>query len=433
LRDLRLCRPNDDAVRSAFSSRLAPVVSAVCGTVMASGEVPLPADVGIATPAGDVPTAMRRFVGAWGLGAWGGELPSMLVVERVAASGKATVVYAWGASLAAGVRPGWRRSVAHISDGKLHLSSTPELTITFEPDSHGSLSGYYRQGDGPPAYEELVHLPGRTRAELSAAAGAKPESPWEEIRIPERQGGRPEKTTWLQATVYRSPRSGRQPVIVFNHGSTGNGKVSASAVARMWNEAMAFREMGFATVVPMRRGRGGSGGEFLEEAPDAGSEAQLDRALADLDATVDFMREQSFVDPDRVIVAGQSRGGFLSVVYAARHPDKVAGVVNFSGGWWGERAPRSEFNFQEVGVAGRGSRVPMLWLYADHDSYYSLGYVERLFAAFKAAGGRGALFEVRDLPGEGHFLSSWPEKWSGAVRSYLVETVAPRSNAGGSG
>jgi dipeptidyl aminopeptidase/acylaminoacyl peptidase len=48
------------------------------------------------------------------------------------------------------------------------------------------------------------------------------------------------------------------------------------------------------------------------------------------------MRAEPWVDPARIIVAGWSRGGGLPAVYAARHPDKVAGVINFSGGWWSE-------------------------------------------------------------------------------------------------
>lgn len=45
------------------------------------------------------------------------------------------------------------------------------------------------------------------------------------------------------------------------------------------------------------------------------------------------MRIAPWVDPARIVVAQWSRGGFLSVIYAARYPDKVAGVINFSGGW----------------------------------------------------------------------------------------------------
>jgi dipeptidyl aminopeptidase/acylaminoacyl peptidase len=40
-----------------------------------------------------------------------------------------------------------------------------------------------------------------------------------------------------------------------------------------------------------------------------------------------------FVDPTRVVIGGQSRGGILSIAYAGQRPEQVKGVVNFVGGW----------------------------------------------------------------------------------------------------
>jgi len=61
----------------------------------------------------------------------------------------------------------------------------------------------------------------------------------------------------------------------------------------------------------------------------------------------------------------------------------------------------------------------MLWLYADHDSYYSLKFIESGFSKFRDAGGRGELLEVRDIPGEGHLLCLWVDRWRDKVTSYL--------------
>jgi pimeloyl-ACP methyl ester carboxylesterase len=112
------------------------------------------------------------------------------------------------------------------------------------------------------------------------------------------------------------------------------------------------------------------------------------------------------------------------VIYAGRHPEKVTGVLNFSGGWWGEHMPTADFNLTQFRQAGRLAKVPMLWLYAAHDSYYSLSYTEGNFQEFLNAGGKGRLFEVPDIQGEGHFLMNWPEKWTDAATAYLenIET-----------
>lgn len=243
---------------------------------------------------------------------------------------------------------------------------------------------------------------------------------WQEIRIPE-QPMRAANPITLQATLYPLAQPGRHPVIIFNHGSTGNGRIPASEVSRMVNEALTFQQLGFVVAIPMRKGRGSSGGEFVEERQTLSSGAQLAAALEDLDATVEYLRAQSYIDPARIVVAGQSRGGFLSVIYAGLYPKKIAGVINFSGGWWGERTAEAGFNFAQLNLAGRQARVPTLWLYAEHDSYYSLTFSESMFARFRASGGRGTMFEQHDLSGDGHFLSSWPDKWRPAVERYLAE------------
>jgi hypothetical protein len=74
--------------------------------------VPLPADVSVTAPAADVPPAMARFSGVWAHGAWYGELPHVLIVERVDSDGRAAVVYAVGESSDLYVKPARRVSPA---------------------------------------------------------------------------------------------------------------------------------------------------------------------------------------------------------------------------------------------------------------------------------------------------------------------------------
>ena len=71
------------------------------------------------------------------------------------------------------------------------------------------------------------------------------------------------------------------------------------------------------------------------------------------------------VRPGPVLLAGQSRGGFLAMHYAGLKPGEVMGVVNFSGGWY----PYGPVTTPYYANAGRGAadKVPQLWLYADND------------------------------------------------------------------
>lgn len=65
------------------------------------------------------------------------------------------------------------------------------------------------------------------------------------------------------------------------------------------------------------------------------------------------------------------------------------------------------------------AKVPMLWLYADHDSFYSLKFDEREFSKYRDAGGRGECVAVPNIPGEGHLLFLWVDRWRDKVTSYL--------------
>src|SRR3546814_7617101 len=76
--------------------------------------------------------------------------------------------------------------------------------------------------------------------------------------------GRPSN---LVATLYRPPVRADgtpTPLAVFSHGSTGPGAVSPQQVLRYEIQARYFLDRGFAFLVPMRRGRGASEGEYVE-------------------------------------------------------------------------------------------------------------------------------------------------------------------------
>ena len=70
----------------AASCLILPAAAAECDT-------PLPDDVRIVAPGGDVPAELARFSGAWGDGKWGGQLCNTLVIEMVAADGAIDAIY----------------------------------------------------------------------------------------------------------------------------------------------------------------------------------------------------------------------------------------------------------------------------------------------------------------------------------------------------
>ena len=59
--------------------------------------------------------------------------------------------------------------------------------------------------------------------------------------------------------------------------------------------------------------------------------------MEDLDAVMAHLRAQPDVDTGRLLIGGVSRGGILSVAYAGLRPGQFQGVLNFVGGWVGDR------------------------------------------------------------------------------------------------
>jgi len=354
------------------------------------------------------------------LGAWGGELPTALIVEQVSSNGTAQVIYAWGDSPQLGFKSGWERRTGFISNGKLLLAFKKGPTIDFVLQPGGGLLGRYEMKDAPPSFAALHRLSATNAVQIRGAA-EKMAVPWEEIQIPVQSqvGPAKSKTFTLQTTIFRQPSPGKHPVIIVNHGSTGPGIIPANFVFRGGNDVEFFRSLGFVVVEPMRKGRGQSGGPDLEEDDSLPPNAELDSAVEDLHAVLGYLSGQSDIDSRRVVLSGASRGGLLAVAYAGRYPTNVLGVLNFSGGWFGEAHPQAEFNFETFGKAGHDAKVPMLWLYAENDSYYSLKFVEREFSKFQAAGGRGELVEVHGMPGDGHQLCLWADRWRDKVAGFL--------------
>src|SRR5882724_12927438 len=155
------------------------------------------------------------------------------------------------------------------------------------------------------------------------------------------------QTVRLEMRIYKPATAGPVPTLVFNHGSTGRGRDPSLFTRSIDFPALAqfFVQRGWAVVMPARRGRAGSEGLYDEgfamdralgyTCDPSRSIPGADRALRDIEAALDAILAMPFVDRDRVVIGGQSRGGILSVAYAGLHPEQIRGVINFVGGWSG--------------------------------------------------------------------------------------------------
>ncbi len=382
--------------------------------------IPLPSDLRLDPPAAGVPANVSGFAGAWAGGDWDGVLPHVLVVEAVDRAGRAQVVYALGDSAEANIDRGYRRVTGRIVADLLTLELGERTSVEYRL-AGDSLRGTYTSG----RRRYTVTLTRLPLAEVRAVPAAVPGVvAGTTTRIPMTEPGPGGKRLTLEATLYRPAGDGAHPVLVFNHGSTGGGAVATSTSMRSTRQARFFVERGFAVLAPMRRGRGASEGVAAEhegtcEAAVLGG--GLGRAIEDVDAAMAYLRAQPWADAERVLVGGQSRGGLLSVAYAAERAGTVRGVINFAGGWTSDRCDERGRGFNQATFAAAGSqaRIPMLWLYAEEDGYYSATSIRRYHGAFAQAGGLATFRLFPAFGSDGHRLVDRIEIWRVAADEFL--------------
>jgi len=236
----------------------------------------------------------------------------------------------------------------------------------------------------------------------------------------------------LVATLYWPPGEGPFPLLVLNHGSPANAAArSRMGRYRVLSRIGYFVERGFAVIVPMRRGYGATGGDWAER---YGSCENADyiragqEAAADVLATLRYAQSLPAIDPARVILAGQSAGGFAVLAAASFRPAGVQAVLNFSGGRGGNPLTRPgepcapERMAEAMRHFGRTTRIPSLWQYADNDRFFAQQHVKSWFAAHRGTGSPSTLVMHPSLGEDGHRLFSSAAGmplWADALEAFL--------------
>jgi dienelactone hydrolase len=378
--------------------------------------VALPPSFEITSPGPDVPAELARFQGAW-VGTWEDEFRNILVVERIAADGKANVVYAWADSTFYGVSRAWVRAEAKIEKEVLTVQRFG-WTDSFTFDAFDRLSGTSTQRTGRVTAGVFVRM---DAARLSGGrASVEKVWPGERVRIPHLtlQGAT------LEGTVYRAKHGRPAPLAIITHGSDIGRDLLKSF--SYYDTARFLTDSGYAVLVLMRRGRGTSDGAYGEEFYNTDRNGNvidvaqgLRDAVEDLDSAIAFGRTLPIVRAGKVLLIGQSRGGLLSVHYAGLKPDEVLGVINFAGGWMsGRTAVLNTPLFQQAGKS-TGAKVKELWIYGEKDSFYPEEHIRENFNAFRNAGGTVRFEFFRSVPGNGHRVLQFPAIWRSAAEDFL--------------
>ncbi len=117
--------------------------------------------------------------------------------------------------------------------------------------------------------------------------------------------------------------AGKRPVVVLVHG--GPESQATMGFLGRWNYAI--NELGIAVIEPNVRGSSGYGKTFL--ALDNGMKRE--DAVKDLGSLLDWIATQPGLDASRVIVAGGSYGGYMSLAASVHYADRIAGAIDVVG------------------------------------------------------------------------------------------------------
>lgn len=189
-------------------------------------------------------------------------------------------------------------------------------------------------------------------------------------------------TVDLETTIFRPPGEGPFPLVVINHGKSP-GKPAFQGRARFAAQTAEFLRRGYVVALPMRQGFSKSGGVYVGGSCDVRGNGMMQ--AEDVIAALDYLVQQPYIDPTRIVVLGQSHGGLSTMALSTIGYPGVVGVVNFAGGLRNDNCLGWENNLIDAfGDYGRGARYPSLWIYGDNDSYWPWPLPERMFNNYKA-------------------------------------------------
>jgi dienelactone hydrolase len=233
----------------------------------------------------------------------------------------------------------------------------------------------------------------------------------------------------LEMTLLYPQGAGPYPVAVFNHGDMEIDSAHMRSKNRFVDRTVAreFLQQGWAVAFPTRRGVGLSEGHYPQnfQAGDGDATYKARIHAEDILPALEYLKTLPEIDGNRILVTGQSAGGFAAMHVASLSLPGVVGLVNFSGGrtdmlQGGAAGYLNRTMVRGFGEWGASIRIPSLWIFAENDSRYSANTVRAAHTAFTKAGGTAALFLNPPIHVDGHFIYHQPELWRKALQEYLV-------------
>jgi dienelactone hydrolase len=245
------------------------------------------------------------------------------------------------------------------------------------------------------------------------------------------------------AYLVRPVGDGPFPLVIMNHGVSLDPKQRGFfPLVEFRDAAQWFAKRGYLVVAPVGTGYGAAAidvperglyGPFFSKIGKCSNPnfhaaglavAQVDRWI------IEYLAAEKRIMPTDVIVVGQSAGGWASIALSSLNPPEVKAIITFAAGRGGRVDGKPNNNcapnrlVEATRDFGRTSRIPMLWIYIENDTFFGPALSKRMHDAFTIAGGKAEYHLLPPFGDDGHFLIGSAESipiWSPLVERFLSE------------
>jgi dienelactone hydrolase len=179
-------------------------------------------------------------------------------------------------------------------------------------------------------------------------------------------------------------------------------------------------------LVPERLGHGATGGDYIEDqggCEEADYVGSARSTAGQIMSALRFLRAQPFIRKDGAVVLGHSAGGWGALALASEDARNISAIIALAPGRGGHaddadnRVCAPDRLVAAAATLGKGARVPVTWLVAANDTYFSPAFSRKLADAFRGGGGR---LQFRVLPSSGN-EGHWMAETEGGVNNATAD------------
>jgi dienelactone hydrolase len=243
------------------------------------------------------------------------------------------------------------------------------------------------------------------------------------------------------AYLVRPVGDGPFPLVIMNHGVSLNARErSFFPLVEFRDAAFWFARRGYLVVAPVGSGYGAAAvdvperglyGPFFSKIGNCTNPNFRDPglAVAQVDTwIIDYMAAEKRIIPKDVIVVGQSAGGWAAIALSSQNPPPVRAIITFAAGRGGRVDGKPNNNcapdklVEAAGEFGRTARVPMLWIYAENDTFFGPALSRRMHEAYTGTGGNAEYHMLPPFGSDGHFMIGSADAipiWEPLVKQFL--------------